>query len=199
MPAGLTGIINFKKTMVNLQALQSFYNRLSKREKTIFYITVTVVFILLFVKLLIEPFANKMRSQREEINNKRKLIELDTRLLAIKDVIAQEAKKYENYFSQAGSAEEEVILIQQEIQSIADRLGVYIGYIRSSETLKEGFFTIYYITVNCEGEMPHLVEFMYELENSSKLLSVEKYSLNLKSEGSSVVQCRMTVSKTVIP
>jgi len=185
--------------MINLQTLQVFYSRLSKREKTIFYITVVVVFLLLFVKLLIEPFIDKMRSQREEIANKRKLIELDLRLLAAEDIITQEMKKYENYFSQAGSAEEEIIYIQQEIQSIADRLGVYIGYIRSSETLQQGFFTIYYIMVNCEGEMPGIVEFMYELENSTKLLSVEKYSITPKSETSSVAQCRMTISKTVIP
>ncbi|MBN3039802.1 MAG: type 4a pilus biogenesis protein PilO [Candidatus Omnitrophica bacterium] len=179
-----------------LNSLQTFFLRLSKREKLIFYITLGVILMLVFKLLLIEPALTKMSEQDKEIADKKKIIKLDLRLLAIKDKVEEESKKYEGFLMQAGSAEEEVVLMQKEIQRLADEAGLYVGNIRPGEVEEKGFFQTYLINVNCEGEMPQIVDFLYGLETSAVLLTVERYTITPKNENSSVAVCRLVVSKT---
>ena len=47
--------------------------------------------------------------------------------------------------------------------------------------------------------MEQLVDFMYNIENSDKLLMIEKYQISPKSKESSVAKCAMSISKIVIP
>ena len=47
--------------------------------------------------------------------------------------------------------------------------------------------------------MPEVVKFLYSVENSGKLMTIEKYVISPKEQGSSIAQCRLTVSKVIIP
>ncbi len=185
--------------MINLQIAQTFFTRLSKREKTVFYVTVSVLFVLLFWKLLAEPAFSKMYSQDEEIASRRKQIQLDLRLLSIKDGLKDQMKKYEHYFTQADPSQDTMVTIQREIQTLADKGGVFIGEIRPGVNVNEGVFTRYVVILSCEAKMPELIGFIHALEDSSAMLTVERFKITPKSEGSSIAVCTMTASKTLIP
>jgi hypothetical protein len=68
------------------------------------------------------------------------------------------------------------------------------GAIKTMGELKK-----YQVNLNCEAQMEQVVNFMYYIENSSKLLTIEKYQMNPKSKESSVVICNLSISKGVIP
>ncbi len=185
--------------LVNLKVLNDFFIRLSKQERIIFYITIGFLFAALFVNLLWWPSWDNIEELNQEIINKQKTINVDLRLIGMQDIIEKETEKYTDYFLELGSSEDEIILIQKEIQSLASDSGVYIGYIRPADITNEGIFKIYHVNVNCEGEMPKMVKFLYDVESSPRLLTVEKYTIVPKSEGSSIAQCRMMIAKTAIP
>jgi Tfp pilus assembly protein PilO len=185
--------------LINLKILQDFFARLSKREKTVFYSTVGILFVLFFVNLFLGPSLDNIEELNQEIINRKKTINVDLRLVGMQEVIEKETKKYTDYFVELGSSEDEIINIQKEIQNLANDTGVYVGYIRPADITNEGIFKIYHVSVNCEGEMPKMVKFIYDVESSSKLLTVERYTITPKSEGSSVSQCRMMIAKTAIP
>ena len=184
---------------IDTKGIQDFFARLSKREKSIFYATIGVLFLLLFVNMFLGPSLENIEQLNEDIANAKKTINVDLRLIAMQDVIENETKKYNAYFAEFGSSEDEIILIQKEIQTLGDSAGVYIGHIRPADIATEGIFKVYYVNVNCEGEMPKIIQFLYDIESSPKLLTVERYTITPKSEGSSIAQCRMMIAKTAIP
>jgi Tfp pilus assembly protein PilO len=57
----------------------------------------------------------------------------------------------------------------------------------------------YLVSLSCEGQMEQIMDFMYNVENSRKFLTIEKYQISPKTKESSVINCTMTISKIVIP
>jgi hypothetical protein len=53
----------------------------------------------------------------------------------------------------------------------------------------------YFATLESEGPMQQLLTFFYEVENSTQLLKVEKYTLQPIAKGSTVVKCAATISR----
>ena len=185
--------------MINLKSLQTFIARLSKKEKILFYGAAIFIFLVLLDKAVITPSVSKMKSQDDEIREKKLIIKKDIRILALKNRIEEEHKKYEGYFSKIGSLEEERTSMLKEIENLASENAVYLVYVRPGEMRTEGPFKNLLVNLNCEGEMPQVVSFLYSIENSTKLLTIEKYVISPKAEGSSIAQCRITVSKILMP
>ncbi|UCC94425.1 MAG: type 4a pilus biogenesis protein PilO [Candidatus Omnitrophota bacterium] len=185
--------------MINIKSLQDLFVRLSKREKIVFYGAIISVFFALLFRLIIFPFLSKRESQNEEIKNKKIVIQKDLRLLALKDIIVKESQKYKELFSQKFSPEEQMTSTLKEIENLANEAGIYIVYIRPGETKTEKFFQYYLVNLSCEGEMSQIVGFFHSIEVSNTLLTIERYTIAPKSEGSRIAQCRMTISKMVLP
>jgi hypothetical protein len=57
----------------------------------------------------------------------------------------------------------------------------------------------YLINLNCEAQMEQVVEFLYNVENSDKLLTVERYQITPKSKESKVAKCNIAISKIAAP
>ena len=84
------------------------------------------------------------------------------------------------------------------MEDLASKSSVYLvdikpGAVKSQEQLKK-----YFITLNCEAQMEQVVDFMYGLENSSRLFTIERYQITPKAKDSSLARCSISVSKTFI-
>ena len=185
--------------MIDIKKLQALLERLSKKEKILFYCACIFIFLLLLDKALVEPSLFKIKAQDKEISDKKLIIKKDLRMLKLKDVIEQESQKYNGYFSKSGSLEEEKTLILKEIENLANDNGVYLIYVRPGDIITEGPFKNFIVSLSCEAEMPEVLSFLYSIESSSKLLTIDKYVITPKTEGSSIAQCRITISKILIP
>lgn len=185
--------------MISLQSFQTFYSRLSKREKLVLYAALIALSVVLLDKAIIFPSFSKMKAKDREIQDKKKIIRKDFHILALKEDIERETKKYEGYFSKASSSEEEVTSTLKEIENLASKAKVSVTSIRPGEVMSEKFFDIYLVNVNCEGSMSQIIAFFHSIETSGALLTIERYIISPKSEGSGLAQCRITVSKAVTP
>jgi Tfp pilus assembly protein PilO len=184
---------------LNLQNLQGVYMRMSKRERIVFYAATAFIFLAVFDRAVIGPSLTRMQEQEKEIAQKKFIIKKDLHIVTLKDSIEQESEKYETYFSKTGSIDDEEQSILKEVENLASEAKVYLVYIRPQEPVSEGPFQRILVDVSCESKMPDVVKFLHSIENSSRLLTIEKYRIVPKEEGSSIAQCRMTVSKVVIP
>ena len=183
----------------NLQNLQGIYMRMSKRERIIFYGATIFIFLAVFDRAVIGPSLSRMQEQEKEIAQKKFIIKKDLHIVVLKDSIEEESQKYETYFSKTGSIEDEGRAILKEIETLASEAKVYLVYIRPQEPVTEGPFKRILVDLSCESKMPDVVKFLYSIESSPRLLTIEKYRVVPKEEGSSIAQCRLTVSKVVIP
>jgi hypothetical protein len=184
---------------INLQQLYAMLSRLSKREKLVLNLTVLVISLTLLDRMIINPITFKMRSLNKEIQEEMTSIKKNIRLVAQKETIRSEAGKYDSYVSSSKSEEEEITSALKEIENLANKSSVYLidmkpGGLKETSSTKK-----YLINLNLEAQMEQLTDFMYEIESSNWMFTIEKYQIGPKSKDSSVAKCSMTISKMVLP
>lgn len=185
--------------MLKIKAFYTFLSRLSKKEKMIFYLAVFFVSLALLDHLIVSPISSKINSLNKEIQEKELAIKKFLHLIVLKDKILAESKKYSSLVDDTESQEEEMTSILKEIENLANKTSVYLIDMKPAGFKETGSAKKYQINLNCEAQMEQLTDFMYSIENSNKLLTIEKYQLSPKSKESSVVRCSMSISKIVMP
>ena len=182
----------------NLQIFQVFLGRLSKKDKIFFYIAVFVVSLLILDRAIISPVFSKIRSLNKEIQDKQDNIKKNLRLLAQKDRILTQGAKYSSFLGDSKmSDDEQVTSVLKELESLASKSSVYLVDMKPAGVKGSGSSKSILINLNCEAQMEQLVDFMYNMENSNSLISIEKYQLTPKTKESSVAKCSISVYKVV--
>ncbi len=185
--------------MFKIQSLYAVLERLSKRERLIFYAALIFVSLTLLDRLILSPVFSRMKTLDREMQETETEIRNDLRILSHKDRIGRESKEYSSFFESSTTDEGEMTSILKEVENIASRSSIYLIDLKPAEITESGISRVYKVNLNCEAQMEQLVDFMYNIENSNKLLVIEKYQINPKSKESSIARCRMTISKVAIP
>jgi Tfp pilus assembly protein PilO len=185
--------------MIKLQALHTIFTRLSKKEQFILYIAAFFIALTLLDRLIIEPIFSKMQSLDKEIQEKEAAIRRNTHIVVQKDRILAEVAKYTSFLSTAKSEDEEITSFLKEIENLADKSSVYLVDMKPAGVKDLSSSKKYLLNLNCEAQMEQLADFMYNIENSNKLLTIDKYQISPKSKESSIAKCSISISKMVIP
>ncbi|MDD5129677.1 MAG: GspMb/PilO family protein [Candidatus Omnitrophica bacterium] len=184
--------------LLNLQMLQAFLGRLSKKDKIIFYLAVFVVSLLILDRAIISPVFSKIKLLNKEIQDKQATIKKNLRILAQKDKIVTQGSKYSAFLGDSKiSDDEQVTLVLKELESLASKSSVYLVDMKPAGIKESGSSKKIFINLNCEAQMEQLVEFIYNMENSNSLISIEKYQITPKAKESSVAKCSISVYKVV--
>lgn len=181
-----------------IESFGAFLARLSKREKIIFYCAVSFVSLMSLDRLIISPVYLRMRELNKEIQEEEAEIKKNLRILALKDKISAESAKFASFSNSAKSEEEEMTSILKEVENLANKTSVYLVDMKPGGVKEAGASKKYLVNLNCEGQMDQIVNFMYEIENSNKLLTIEKYQISPKTKESSVTACVFSISKALI-
>ena len=182
----------------NFKILQVFLGRLSKKDKIIFYIAVFIVALLILDRAIISPVFSKIRSLNKELQDKQDNIKKNLRILAQKERILAQGAKYNSLLGDSKiNDDEQVTLVLKELESLANKSSVYLVDMKPSGIKESGSSKMILINLNCEAQMEQLVDFMYNMENSNNLISIEKYQLTPKTKESSVAKCSISVYKVV--
>jgi len=182
-----------------LQALQTVLSHLSKREKVILYAVISIVSLAVLDRLIIYPISFKIKSLEDEIKDKESRIKTDLHILSQKDRILADSSKYGSFLASSKSEEEETTSLLKEIEDMANKSAIYLVDMKPAGLKNIGRAKKFMVGLNCEAQMEQLVDFMYNVENSNKLLTIEKYDISPKSRESSVAKCNIAISKIVMP
>ncbi|MCX5692481.1 MAG: hypothetical protein NTX47_02165 [Candidatus Omnitrophica bacterium] len=185
--------------MLNIKSISVFLSRLNKRERFIFYVVAIFLSIVLFERLMVNPIYSKIKSFNEEIKKREANINKSLRILAQKDRISAESREYSSFVTKGVSEEEEFTSLLRDIEDLASKNSVYLVDLKPGGVKDVGSAKKYIVLLNCEAQMEQIVNFMFNIENSDKLLMIAKYQINPKSKESTVAQCSMTISKIVMP
>ena len=133
----------------------------------------------------------------KEINEQEKLIKNNLMLLSRKDEITTEYDKYLPYFENVETKAEEPILFLKSVENLAKNSSLEILDIKPAasqegETVKE-----YFVSLSCEAQMGEIFNFLYNVENSKELLSVERVLIT-PEENTDVIKCSIYISKVLI-
>ena len=184
--------------MIDLKIVKKIFARFSKKEKRILYIVAVLLIILSIERLILHPVFFKLKSMDKEIHTLEQDIKRNLQIVAHKESILSERKKYAHLIENPASEEEETVSILKEIEGIANKTSVYLVDLKPAGLKKADDVNKYIVNLNLEAQMEQLVSFMYEIETSNKWLSIEKYEIVPKSKDSSIAKCNLVVSKRIM-
>ncbi len=180
--------------MIKIQVFYTFFSKLSKKEKNFFYAAALFVSLALFDFLIVSPVFSKIKSLDKEISDKNASIKKYSHILSQKDRILVERDKYNSFLTAIKSDDEEITSLLKEIETMADKNSVYLVDMKPVDSSGAGQQNKFLVSLNCESQMEQLVAFMYSIENSTRLLTIDKYEMSPKSKESSIVKCSMSIS-----
>ena len=181
-----------------IQQLQAALIRLSKREKLILYLSAFFISLTLIDRLVIDPISSKIKSLDDEIAKKEQAIVQAGRIVSQKDKIESAKAAYGSFLAESGSGEEMALLLK-EIEAMANKSSVYLLDLKPAGLKEVDGLKKYLIALNCEAQMEQLVDFMYAIESSPRLLTIEKYNISQKARDSSIARCSISISKLSLP
>jgi cell division protein FtsL len=184
--------------LIDAAKLAGFFQRLSRREKIILYLSITVVLAVVVDQLVVRPIHQSVQSVDQKIHDMEAHIKRSIQLLSQKEQMMKEAEHYATYAVSSKSAEDEILVLLKQVQELASQASVNLLYSKpgGGETKERN---VHRVSLECEGQMDQVINFFFAIENSKLLLRIEKYSLQPTAKGSSVVKCAATVSMFGIP
>ena len=180
--------------------LIEIYKKMSSRERGVLFFTLFVILALLIDRFVVEPVHHNLELLSTDIREEEKAIRKSLHVLVQKDRIVSEQKEFMVYSVEAKNPEEEMVGLLKEIQAMADHASVSLLYVKPATAAgKEGEgVKKYYASLECEAQMEQVTSFFHSVENSTKLLKIERYEIQPKTKDSSIARCTMTISKTVL-
>jgi len=183
-----------------LTDLLSKIQKLSRREKLVFFGALIFVSLALTDRLIIRTFFGILSNQDKQIRDKETQIKASLRVMSQKDRIELQHTNYKSYLGSAKTENEEFTSILKVLDSLAPvQPGFNLVDMKPAGVKESAASKKYLVTLNCEGTMEKLTEFMYNIETSTKLLAVDKYEITPKSKDTNLAKCSMTISNLVLP
>ena len=176
-----------------------FLDKLSGKEKLGLFVGIVFLSLALLDRLIISPVNSKMQQMNQEIKIAEKQLGFDLRNLGQKEIVAREYKKLTQNIRKVGSDEEEVAKALAEIEELTRKSAIYVVDIKPQSPRSVDFYTEYSVEIEAEGQMESLINFLYELNNSSQLLRAEKLHFSLKEKDSPVIKASILITKILLP
>jgi len=184
---------------MQLKSIVSHISRLSKRERTIFYVTIAVIGLGLLDRLILSPILGKIDHLNETITTQEETIAQSLLIVTQEKRIDSEGDLYASFLSKSQKEEKVITAFLKEVETLAKQSSVYLIDIKPSGKDTEGISKKYFLKLNFEAQMEQVINFFHNVTNYEQLIKVEGYQLGPKSKGSSVLSCGITISKAIIP
>lgn len=177
---------------------QNFFFRLSRRNKFISYIVIVVMAGFLLNKVLLRPVMKRLDMINEDIVLQERKLENSLSLLLKEDLLAKRYEEITGSVAQGKSDDEETACLLSEIEKLAKECSVFISDIKSIPVENIESYRKYTVTIEAESEIPYLVDFLYRLEKSSRMLRVRNFSLTSKEKESGILKGQITITQILI-
>ena len=172
-----------------------FLVNLSKREKILFYITITAILLSLIYNFVFKALDAEWRQLNSQILDKEIRLKRNARYLQQKDNVKGVYLEYVGYVKKKGSDEEEIASFLNEVETTARSSGIHIANIRPKPIKDLVFCKKYILEMDSEATMEKHIEFIYNLQKSSQLIRVEKIKLTSQGRDISLLKARMLITK----
>ncbi len=181
------------------EKLIAFFSARSRRERIVMGVAAFAVFAVFCDRVIVSSVSRRLGDLDAQIAAREAQIRKDLRIVAQKQRIEIQHVGYKPYLGTMSTENEEFTVFLKEVDNLARQSEVYVVDMKPSASKEMGGAKKYFINLNIEAQMAPLVSFLYAIEDSKKLMTVEKYQVMPKSKDSATAKCSILVSKLVIP
>ena len=177
---------------------KNIFSRLSKRGKALFYIVVTIIVVFFFDKGVLQPIMNKLNQLNKEILFQEKKLQKFTHTLSREDSIIKEHRKITQHLKQELSDEKEIAELLSEIEKLASKCSVFLSDIKSGPTKEVKPYKRFTVEIKVKTEITYLVDFIYQLEASERMLRVREFYLTHSEKDSAIFKGHLVITQLQI-
>lgn len=170
---------------------------LSKRERTLFGLTVAVLFLSLLYNLTLQPLGRRWNQLNRRILDREIELKKNIRYLGQKEEVKRIYLQYADYVKKRGSDEEEMAAFLNAVEKEARVSGIRIADIKPKPVKALLFYKKYTLEMNCEASMEKYIEFIYHLQRSAQLIRTEKLKLVSQGQNTPLLKAQMFVTKVL--
>jgi Tfp pilus assembly protein PilO len=181
-----------------MKLFTNFYSKLSKSERRIFAVTALFLGFVFIDRVIVMPITTTLTGLSANVREQESSIRKSMAVLQHKETILAESKEYMAYSVEAKNPEEEMVGLLKEVESVAERSGVSLIYVKPGTVKEEKGIKKYYANLECEAPMEQVAAFFHDIESSNALIKIEKYQIQPKSKESSTARSTISVYKTVL-
>lgn len=171
-------------------------SNMSKREKSVLLGCVGIVVVSVLYSLVLEPLVKTWSDLGKQIKASSIRLKKSKQIVRRSKEIAAHYERIASFIPQGkGSKEEEITNLLSEIEQLARSAGSRITDIKPRKVKDTGYYKRYIVEVESEGDIGGFTKFIYEIQNSSQLLKVEKLSIGMTRASGGVLKANMVISK----
>ncbi|MFP4473024.1 MAG: hypothetical protein ACLFPX_04030 [Candidatus Omnitrophota bacterium] len=179
--------------------IMDFYNKLSDKERKVFYAAVAVLILALFDAFFLRPVMTRLGEIDREVKEKRVMIKRDLRFISYKNKIFKEDEAFKIYKSGEDKTGEEIIAaFLKTVETIATQTEINLVKLNPSDIAEKKGFVIYYANLEGGGPLKNVVRFMYEIDMTDNLLKIVKFNMEGNKASQEDVKISMKIGKLVI-
>jgi|GEM_PF-6652970 len=174
---------------------------MSSRERTLFYVTLITVGFFLIMRFIISPMRDKLSTLNSQIEQSKQEIDNDKTVLSREKAINDKYEKYKEYFREPKSDADMLGDLIKTVTELANNWSLVIVSNKPAieEKDNKGVKTKYYVvSMETEGKMNQLVNFLYELNTKKRIIYIEKIELSPKVKRSDTLRASITIYETFI-
>ncbi|MFH1621950.1 MAG: type 4a pilus biogenesis protein PilO [Candidatus Omnitrophota bacterium] len=134
----------------------------------------------------------------QEISIKQTRLWKYLKLIKEKDLVREEFKKYSHKLKTRNSEEEEMAFVLSEIERIGKSTGMSLRDVKPQKIKNMDFYKVMLVEIRYQANMHTLSEFIYDLQNSSFLLKVNRLQINSMGGDSALLEGVIQISKISI-
>lgn len=176
----------------------NIFSRLSKREKAIFYIVVAIIVAFFFDRGVLQPVMDKLSQLNKEILVQEKKLQRSAYILSQEKSIIKEYRKITQHLKQEQSDEKEIAGLLSEIEKLASKCSVFLSNIKPGPTEEVKPYKRYTVEIEVKSEIRYLIDFIYQLEKSQRMLRVKEFYLTPTKKDSPILKGHLVITQLLI-
>ena len=154
------------------------HNIFKKRERIIFYITISLIAFSLVFNFLLSPLLDKYEALNKVINTNRLKLEKYLTLLSHQKEIENKYAKLSLSPEFVKDSSDYLVTALAALESLAKKANIKIVDMRPEATQRKNDQNA--IELRAEGSMENYTKFIYDVENSLLLLKIKRLQLTTK-------------------
>lgn len=171
---------------------------LTKREKTIFIFTVTVVCVAVVFNLFVAPLLNKNDTLNQNISTAKRKLKKYMELLNQADTVKAKYSKLASGIVLPEESADPVVQALSEIEEVAKNANIRILDIRPQPISgKRSGRKEIVVDLRAEGTIENYLRLLYNIESSLSLLRIKKLQLS-SNINSQALQGTLTISELIL-
>ena len=174
------------------------FKSMSPRERIGLAIGIGVILLVVSDRLVFSPWMNDRKKLKKEIQKLEQKIAGNNLILSRQGSITLDEEMYRKYIHIGLSSEVEIAAFLKEVENLAGQSHVSLQEVRPLPAEGGEWYQEYSLEVHFLASLAEWTRFIYMIENSTSLLTIERASVGREKEGSKTLKGLMRIKRLVL-